>query len=87
MDVDKEGLKCQYCETSFPTRQDLAIHIDSAHLGNNKRCFICEREFPSRSNLSRHLREVHFGLAPPKNIRESYRSNCNSYNGVWDFQI
>jgi len=68
MDVDKEGLKCQYCETSFPTRQDLAIHIDSAHLGNNKKCFICEREFPSRSNLSRHLREVHFGLAPPKNI-------------------
>ena len=63
--------------------QDIAIHIDSVDLGNNKKCFICENVFHGRSNLSRHLRKVHYGLAPHKNIRESYHlSNCNSYIGI-----
>ncbi|XP_032677835.1 uncharacterized protein LOC116847199 [Odontomachus brunneus] len=46
---------CDQCERTFPLRQALSLHIQSAHRERNYKCTECERMFFSKYDLSKHL--------------------------------
>ncbi|XP_076660482.1 uncharacterized protein LOC143363829 isoform X2 [Halictus rubicundus] len=46
---------CDQCDRTFPLRQALALHIQSAHRDRNYKCTECERMFFSKYDLGKHM--------------------------------
>ncbi|XP_034945650.1 uncharacterized protein [Chelonus insularis] len=62
---DKDGRKlepgeirvhaCDQCDRTFPLKQALQLHIQSAHRDRNFKCTECERMFFSKYDLQKHM--------------------------------
>ena len=53
-------IKCDHCEKSFSSKQDLNRHVSAVHDGRKPfQCPICFMEVSFQGNLRKHIREIH----------------------------
>ena len=63
----EETHKCDHCEESFTSSENLDMHIKAVHEGIYKfKCGMCEKSFIFKGNLKKHIEIVHEGK---KNFR------------------
>ena len=51
---------CNVCTKSFPSKQDLTIHIKTCHRGKHYKCDSCIKSF-FKAGLKKHIHTVHEG--------------------------
>ena len=57
----KPAVKCDFCEKSYGTFQELQGHIERIHDGQrNKKCNICCKSFITTSEVNQHIKNVHY---------------------------
>ncbi|XP_030643206.1 PR domain zinc finger protein 5 [Chanos chanos] len=67
--IKKEDHPCLLCESSFPSEEILAAHLQSLHQrpsteGKEFKCKSCGKEFPVKQALQRHVLHCTESLAP-----------------------
>ena len=80
--VVHKSIKCNICDATFKTNQNLKKHIRSVHEGKRFKCKSCDASFTQKDSLSRHVTSVHEGKKPFKcNICDANFTQKGNLNG------
>ena len=74
--------KCQDCERSFNSRDNLTYHNKSKHEGVKYSCNQCDRQLASQGSLTIHIQSVHEGVKYACNqcdFQSGYQSNVTAH--------
>ena len=74
--------KCQDCERSFNSRDNLTYHNKSKHEGVRYSCNQCDKQLLSQGSLTIHIRSVHEGVkyaCNQCNFEAGYQSNLTAH--------
>ena len=80
--VVHKSIKCNICDATFKTNQNLKKHIRSIHEGKSFKCKSCDATFTQKERLNRHVALNHEGEKPFKcNICDASFTQKGKMNG------